>query len=112
MMSKINGINCYRCFGDPVTGGNSNAGLLPPVTAALWTGNRQKWLRCKGFLGACYRCYRCYLGLAVGLLLLIQGGSVIALTADAATIRRKTSAVLTYRRPALPGAVLISAVQS
>jgi hypothetical protein len=48
----------------------------------------------------------------MGLLLLIQGGEILALTADAATIRRKTGAVLTYRRPALPGAVLLSAVQS
>jgi hypothetical protein len=48
----------------------------------------------------------------MGLLLLIQGGVVLALTADAATIRRQTGAVLTYRRPELPGAVLISAVQS
>ena len=48
----------------------------------------------------------------MSLLLLIQGGEVLALTATAATIRRQTGAVLTFRRPALPGAVLISAVQS
>jgi hypothetical protein len=47
----------------------------------------------------------------MGLLLLIQGGEVLALTMDAATIRRKTGAVLTYRRPAAPGAILISAVR-
>jgi hypothetical protein len=46
----------------------------------------------------------------MGLLLLIQGGEV--LTVDAATIRRKTGAVLTYRRPVAPGAILISAVRS
>jgi hypothetical protein len=48
----------------------------------------------------------------MGLLLLVQGGAVVALTADAATIRRKTGAVLTYRRPTAPGAILISAVRS
>jgi hypothetical protein len=33
----------------------------------------------------------------------LQGGEVLTLTVDAATIRRKTGAVLTYRRPAAPG---------
>jgi hypothetical protein len=47
----------------------------------------------------------------MGLLLLVQGGAVVALTADAATIRRKTGALLSYRRPVAPGAILISAVQ-
>jgi hypothetical protein len=48
----------------------------------------------------------------MGLLLLVQGGTVVALTANAATIRRKTGALLTCRRPVAPGAILISAVQS
>jgi hypothetical protein len=47
----------------------------------------------------------------MGLLLLVQGGAVVALTADAATIRRKTGALLTFRRPAATGAILISAVR-
>jgi hypothetical protein len=47
----------------------------------------------------------------MGLLLLVQGGAVVALTADAATIRRKTGALLTCRRPVAPGAILISAVR-
>jgi hypothetical protein len=47
----------------------------------------------------------------MGLLLLVQGGAVVALTADAATIRRKTGALLSCRRPVAPGAILISAVQ-
>jgi hypothetical protein len=36
----------------------------------------------------------------------------VVLTADATTIRPKTGAVLSYRRPELLGAVLISAVQA
>jgi hypothetical protein len=47
----------------------------------------------------------------IGLLLLVQGGAVVALTADAATIRRKTGALLSCRRPVAPGAILISAVR-
>jgi hypothetical protein len=47
----------------------------------------------------------------MGLLLLVQGGAVVALTADAATIRRKTGALLSCRRPVAPGAILISAVR-
>jgi hypothetical protein len=48
---------------------------------------------------------------AMGLLLLIQGGAIVALTAEAATIRRGSGAVLSYRRSALRGAVLISKIQ-
>jgi hypothetical protein len=47
----------------------------------------------------------------MGLLLLVQGGTVVALTANAATIRRKTGALLSCRRPVAPGAILISAVR-
>jgi hypothetical protein len=47
----------------------------------------------------------------MGMLLLTQGGAVVALTADAATIRRQTGAVLSYRRCEAPGAVLISEVR-
>lgn len=47
----------------------------------------------------------------MGLLMLIQAGTVVALTTDAATIRRQTGAVLTYRRCTASGAVLISVVQ-
>jgi hypothetical protein len=46
----------------------------------------------------------------MGLLPLIQGGTVIALTEDGATLRRMTGAVLNYRRCTAPGAVLISEV--
>lgn len=44
----------------------------------------------------------------MGLLLLTQGGAVVALTADGATIRRSAGSVLTYRRCTTPGAVLLS----
>jgi hypothetical protein len=44
----------------------------------------------------------------MGLMLLTQGGAVVALTADAATVRRGSSAALSYQRPAQSGAVLIS----
>jgi hypothetical protein len=44
----------------------------------------------------------------VGLLLLTQGGTVVALTAGAATIRRRAGSVLTYRRSPTVGAVLLS----
>jgi hypothetical protein len=47
----------------------------------------------------------------MGLLPLVQGGTVIALTEDGATLRRKTGAVLSYRRCTAPGAVLISEVR-
>jgi hypothetical protein len=46
----------------------------------------------------------------MGLLPLVQGGIVIALTEDGATLRRKTGAVLSYRRRATVGAVLMSEV--
>ena len=46
----------------------------------------------------------------MGLLLLIQGGSVVALTAEGATLRRLTGAVLTYRRKDMQDAVMISSV--
>jgi hypothetical protein len=46
----------------------------------------------------------------MGLLLLVQGCTVIALTEDGATSRRKTGAVLSYRRCTAQGAVLISKV--
>jgi hypothetical protein len=48
----------------------------------------------------------------MGLLLLICGGELIALTAGSATIRRSSGAVLTYRRSDLAGAVLLSGVLS
>jgi hypothetical protein len=41
----------------------------------------------------------------MGLVLLICGGEVIALTASSATIRRRSGAVLTYRRGDQTGAV-------
>lgn len=46
----------------------------------------------------------------MGLVFLINGGSVVALTETAATIRRRSTAVLTYRRPVQSGAILISEV--
>jgi hypothetical protein len=48
----------------------------------------------------------------VGLLLLICGGDVIALTADSATIRRMSGAVLTYRKSDQTGAVFLSEIRS
>jgi hypothetical protein len=48
----------------------------------------------------------------MGLVLLICGGEVIALTAGSATIRRSSGAVLTYRRSDQAGAVLLSQVRS
>jgi hypothetical protein len=57
MMSKINDISCYRCFGDPVTGGNRPGNdrprcdrLLPPALGPVTGERRRKWLRCNGFL--------------------------------------------------------------
>lgn len=47
---------------------------------------------------------------AMGLLLLIQGGTVLAMTERTATIRRSTGALLTYRRRSQAG-VLLSEVQ-
>jgi hypothetical protein len=44
---------------------------------------------------------------AMGLLWLIQGGEITALTKDMATIRRRSGAVLTCLRPNFPDAVLI-----
>ena len=49
---------------------------------------------------------------AMGLFLLIGGGEVIALTASSATIRRRSGAVLTYRRSDRGEAVLMSKVRS
>jgi hypothetical protein len=46
----------------------------------------------------------------MGLIPLLQGGDVIALTAEAATIRRPSRAILTYRRCDQAGAVLLSKV--
>ncbi len=43
----------------------------------------------------------------MGLLLLLQGGEVTALTAESASTRRSSGAVLRFRRPA-PGGVLLS----
>jgi hypothetical protein len=48
----------------------------------------------------------------MGLLPLVQGGAVIAMTEDGATLRRETGAVLNYRRCTAPGAVLISQVRT
>jgi hypothetical protein len=48
----------------------------------------------------------------MGLLLLICGGEVIAVTERSATIRRISGAVLTYRRSDQAGAVLLSEIQS
>ncbi len=45
-----------------------------------------------------------------GLLLLIQGGEVVALTADTAMIRRQSGAALTYRRCDQAGVVLLTQV--
>ncbi|OPH84129.1 hypothetical protein [Nitrobacter vulgaris] len=45
----------------------------------------------------------------MGLLLLVQGGEVIALTAEGALIRRASGAVLRFSRPS-PGGVLLSEV--
>lgn len=47
----------------------------------------------------------------MGLLLVTQGGTVVVLTADAATLRRTTGATLSYQRPTQVGAVLISKVR-
>lgn len=49
---------------------------------------------------------------AMGLLLLTQGSTVVALTAEAATLRRVSGAVLTYRRDDMRGAALLSEVPS
>jgi hypothetical protein len=46
----------------------------------------------------------------MGLIPLHQGGDVIALTAEAATIRRPSRAILTYRRGDQTGAVLLSTI--
>jgi hypothetical protein len=46
----------------------------------------------------------------MGLIPLLQGGYVIALTAEAATIRRPSRAILTYRRGDQTGAVLLSKI--
>lgn len=46
----------------------------------------------------------------MGLIPLLQGGDVIALTAEAATIRRPSRAILTYRRGDQTGAVLLSKI--
>jgi hypothetical protein len=46
-----------------------------------------------------------------GLLLFVQGGAVVALTDNAATIRRRSGAILTYRRGDQSDAILISEVQ-
>jgi hypothetical protein len=48
----------------------------------------------------------------MGLLPLVQGGTVIALTEHGATLRRETGAAMNYRRCTAPGAVLISEVRS
>ena len=47
----------------------------------------------------------------MGLTLLLHGGAVIALTEDAATIRRPSNAILTYRRGDQAGAVCITGVK-
>jgi hypothetical protein len=49
---------------------------------------------------------------AMGLLLLICGGAVIALTASSATIRRRSGSVLTYRRSKHDEAVSMSKARS
>jgi hypothetical protein len=46
----------------------------------------------------------------MGLIPLLQGGDVIALTAEAATIRRPSRAILSYRRSDQTGAVLLPAI--
>lgn len=48
----------------------------------------------------------------IGLLPTMNGGAVVNLTDDAATLRARTGAVLTYRRSTERGAVLISEVES
>lgn len=48
----------------------------------------------------------------MGLIPLIHGGEVVALTETAATIRRRSGALMTYRRCDQSGAVLISEVRS
>jgi len=47
----------------------------------------------------------------MGLFPLLHGGAVIALTEDAATIRRSSNAILTYRRGSQAGAVCITGVK-
>ena len=47
----------------------------------------------------------------MGLLPLLHEGAVIALTEDAATIRRSSNALLTYRRGDQAGAVCITEVK-
>ena len=44
----------------------------------------------------------------MGLVLFINGGAVVALTDGVATIRRRSNAILTYRRSCQPAALLIS----
>ena len=44
----------------------------------------------------------------MGLLLLIQGGTIVALATNAATIRRPSQSILTYRRPNAAGGVLVT----
>lgn len=46
----------------------------------------------------------------IGLLLVIQGGEVVALTPEAATIRRPSKSILTYHRHDTAGAVLLSEI--
>jgi hypothetical protein len=46
----------------------------------------------------------------MGLLPILQGAEVVALTAQAATIRRRSTAILTYRRADQTGAVCITEV--
>ena len=48
----------------------------------------------------------------MGLLLLIQGGAVVGLTADGASIRRASGAVLSYRPCVAPGGILLSELRS
>jgi len=48
----------------------------------------------------------------MGLFPLLHGGAVIALTEDAATIRRQSGATLTYPRSDRTGAVCITQVKS
>jgi hypothetical protein len=48
----------------------------------------------------------------MGLLPIMNGGAVVNLTDDAATLRARTGAVLTYRRSTERGAVLISDVEA
>ena len=44
----------------------------------------------------------------MGLLLVVQGGDVVALTAETATIRRPSNAVLTYSRANATGGILVT----